>query len=64
VSTVLTLPSLQMIPVDTSAEWPKIQIWGFDKVFLCCSFIFTYLNHINNQNNIVSNWRAFFQLFS
>jgi len=36
-----------MIPIDTSAEWPKTEIWGFAKVLLYCSCIFTYLSQLN-----------------
>jgi hypothetical protein len=35
--------SIWMIPV----EWPKAEIWGLAKVFVCCLLIFTYLSHLN-----------------
>jgi len=34
-------PYVWMTSVDTSNEWPKTEIWGWSKVLLCCSFIFT-----------------------
>jgi len=40
-------PSIWMIPVVTSVEWPKTEIWGWAKGCLCCSFIFTYLSHLS-----------------
>ena len=51
-------------PLDTSVKWPKRpEICLQAKVFLYCLFIFTYLSHLNPQNNIVpnciSNRRAF-----
>jgi len=35
--------SVWMVPVDTWVEWPKTEIWGWAKCFLCCSFIFIYI---------------------
>jgi len=49
-----------MIPVDTSVEWPKTEIWGWAEGLLCCAFtrIFNYLSHLNPYSNIVSNWKG------
>jgi hypothetical protein len=41
-------PSVWIIKVDTSVEWPKTESWGWaEGFFLCCSFIFTYLSNLN-----------------
>jgi hypothetical protein len=49
-------PSVWMTPADNSVEWPNSDIWSWAKGLLCRSFIFTYLRHLNSQNNIVSNF--------
>jgi len=44
---MFVLPSIWMIPVDTSVECKKPEIWDLAKDFLCCSFIFNYLSRLN-----------------
>ena len=49
---MFTSPFVWMAPLDTSAEWPKTETWGWAKVLWWCSFISHYLSHLNPKNKM------------